>query len=486
MLAAGSLLAGRYRVVRRLGAGGAGAVLLAHDEVLERDVAVKVLHPSADSSTGRRIQREARLGAGLQHPNLVTVFDVVVEGDVLMLVMEHVPGETLAAVLERGPLAPGRAVAILRPLADALDFVHARGVVHRDVKPPNVLLRDDDRVKLADLGIAAAEDLSRITQAGGVLGTLAYMAPEQLEPQDDGRITPAVDVFALAAVAFEALAGRRARRGTTTVELVAAATNAPPPDLRQDRPDLPPAAADVLRRGMARAPEARPASAGALVAELEAALRPAPAAAAPATRTVPVPVAPAPVPAPAPARPAAAEPSEPLPTPRRRRRALLAPLALLAAVAAAALAVALARDDPADRAATPPASTATTATTTADPPRTAPPARAGASPDGAVRALYTRAANDDFDGAWALAGAGLRTQLGGRASFEATFATLEAITFDRLKVESATDTAATVELRTEARHTTYTQRCEGTAQAARAAGAGWRVEAVAIACEERT
>src|SRR3712207_8671670 len=140
MIQAGTILAERYKVVRPLGTGGMGTVYLADDEVLRRQVAVKRGHAAPDSESGRRMKREARLGATLRHPALVTVFDIAPDGDGPVLVMEYVPGETLADGLKRGPLAPERALPVLRALADALDHAHAEGVVHRDVKPANVLV----------------------------------------------------------------------------------------------------------------------------------------------------------------------------------------------------------------------------------------------------------------------------------------------------------------------------------------------------------
>ncbi len=147
--------------------------------------------------------------------------------------------------------------------------MHAHGVVHRDVKPANVLLRHDGAVKLADLGIAVSVDQTRVTRSGTVLGSAAYMAPEQLEGADVG---PATDVYALAAVCFEALAGRKARDGRTPVEIAHSVATTPPPDVRELAPGLPAAASRALARGMAREAAERPASAGELAAELRHAL----------------------------------------------------------------------------------------------------------------------------------------------------------------------------------------------------------------------
>jgi hypothetical protein len=240
-------------------------VLLCHDERLDRRVAVKRLHADSPLDVERRFLREAKLGASMNHPNLVSVYDTETDDEGLLIVMEHVEGESLADALRRGPLPQRRVVEIARELGEALDHVHAHGVVHRDVKPANVLLRRDGAVKLADLGIAVSVDQTRMTRSGTVLGSAAYMAPEQLE---GGQIGPAVDVYALATVCFEALAGCKAREGRTPVEIAHSVATTPPPDVRKHAPELPAAAAQALARGMARAPAERPSSAGGLAAEL--------------------------------------------------------------------------------------------------------------------------------------------------------------------------------------------------------------------------
>src|SRR3954464_5209172 len=146
-------------------------VLLAEDERLGRQVAIKRLHAESPEDTARRFRREARLGASLNHPNLVSVYDIVTDDEGVLIVMEYVDGETLRDAMQRGPIEPGRAVAVLRGVAEALEHAHGEGIVHRDAKPANVLLGRDGRVKLADLGIATAVESTRITKSGTVMGT---------------------------------------------------------------------------------------------------------------------------------------------------------------------------------------------------------------------------------------------------------------------------------------------------------------------------
>jgi serine/threonine-protein kinase len=243
------------------------AVYLAHDERLDRRVAVKRMHSShGDEMDARRFEREAKIGASLSHPNLVSIFDTEQDEESVLLVMEYVEGETLADLLARGAVEPGRAVAIVRAVAEALEHAHANGIVHRDIKPGNVLLGKDGSVKLADLGIAKAVERTEITGTGTVLGTPAYMAPEQLE---GGKLGPAVDVYALATMAFEMLTGRKARQGRTAVEIAHQVVNEPAPDPRDFNPDISRPAAQAIRAGMSKDPSARTASALELAEQLE-------------------------------------------------------------------------------------------------------------------------------------------------------------------------------------------------------------------------
>src|SRR3954452_7907800 len=265
----GALIAGRYRMKRRLGAGGMATVFLATDERLERDVAIKRLHADPTEDSGRRFQREAKLGASLNHPNIVAVYDTVTDDEGVLIIMEYVPGHTLRDEIARGPMNPSRALEIVCAVASALDHAHDHGVVHRDVKPANVLI--DDRagqVKVADLGIATAAEHSRITHSGAVLGTAAYMAPERL---DGGAGDPSGDIYALAAVAFEMLSGRKAIEGSNPLEIARRVATAPPPDLRDFVGGAPEGAAEALKRGLAKRAEERQGSAGQLVRELSAA-----------------------------------------------------------------------------------------------------------------------------------------------------------------------------------------------------------------------
>ena len=213
------VLGGRYRVLETLGRGGMASVLLAEDERLGRLVAVKRLPTSSPEEALARFRREARLGASLNHPNVVSIYDSAIDDDGLLIVMEYVEGQSLKERLLHGPLDPDEALAVLSQIGAALDHAHAAGVIHRDVKPSNVLIGGDGTAKLADLGIATATDATSITTSNDVIGTLSYIAPERLEGAGSA---PSADVYALAAVAFEALSGEKAQTGTTPTEIVAA------------------------------------------------------------------------------------------------------------------------------------------------------------------------------------------------------------------------------------------------------------------------
>src|SRR3954452_20390918 len=182
----GEVFADRYRVVRRLGAGGMATVWLAEDERLGREVAIKRLRTDAPEESLARFSREARLGATLNHPNFVSVFDTIATDEGALIVMEYVPGRSLEELMRRGPMDPREAVPILRGTAAALDHAHQEGVVHRDVKPANILVREDETVKVGDLGIARAMDATQITAEGRVIGTVPYMAPERMRAAGAG------------------------------------------------------------------------------------------------------------------------------------------------------------------------------------------------------------------------------------------------------------------------------------------------------------
>src|SRR4051795_9135619 len=249
----GNLLAGRYRVLGRLGAGGMAVVVLAEDERLGRKVAVKRLHAESPGDAARRFEREAKLGASLNHPNIVAVYDIDTDDEGVLIVMEYVDGHTLRVEMDAGPMPPTRVIEVLCGMAAGLDHAHEHGVVHRDVKPANVLIAErDGTVKLTDLGIATAAERTHITRSGVVLGTAAYMAPERLDGHAGG---PPVDVYAIAAVAFEMLSGRPVVTGRSPVEVARRVVEAPPADLAEALPATPPRPAEVLKRGLAKDPD---------------------------------------------------------------------------------------------------------------------------------------------------------------------------------------------------------------------------------------
>jgi serine/threonine protein kinase len=475
----GTEQAARYREIRRLGAGGMATVTLAEDTVLGREVALKRVYASDDSRGLLRLKREALVGASLNHPNLVFVYDAQLQEDGVVIVMEYVEGETLADVISaRGAIPPEEALRVLRGVAAALDAIHAQGIVHRDVKPANVLLGSDGTVKLADLGVADVADRTRITSAGAVVGSFSYMAPEQL---DGGAPTLAMDVYALAAVAFETLTGERARPESNPLALAHAIATQPPPDLLAAAPDAPAEAAAVLRRGMSADPAMRPGSAGELVRRLESAFDREHATEAGTAVDPPGPQV----------------DRQPPQVDRQPRQVLVPTFLALAALAVAGAVIAILTSGSGKKpAGTPttaahrashrpskPAGAGSTATSTSTP--AASDASGGSTsttPAGAVEQFYTDAAAHRYGEAWALADQNLRGELGGYTAFTNEMSSVRSITFHTAQVVSGgSSSAATVALRTTSVQTDRTQQCAGTAQEVRAGG-GWLVDRVSVSC----
>jgi serine/threonine protein kinase len=272
------VLAGRYRLRRPIARGGMAEVWEATDDILGRPVAVKVLLPqlAVDQSFLERFRREAIAAARLAHPNVVATFDTGVDDGVAYIVMELVHGRTLHQVLAaQGALNPHRAVRIAVQVAAALDYAHQHGVVHRDVKPANILINEDERVKVADFGIAkaaaapgsegkpwASQDL---TQSGAVVGTAKYLSPEQVNGEAvDGR----ADIYALGIVLYEMLCGRPPFDGESDVAVALQHTSATPLGPRQIRAGIPRSLELVVLKCLAKSPNDRYASA----ADLQSAL----------------------------------------------------------------------------------------------------------------------------------------------------------------------------------------------------------------------
>jgi serine/threonine-protein kinase len=329
----------RYAVMHHIANGGMASVYAARDTRLDRVVAVKVLAPAyaADADARRRFTREARAAARLSmHPHIVSVYDAGEHDGTAFIVMALYPGGTVGQRLRQGPVAQDLALRWLEQAGSALDHAHAQGVVHRDVKPGNLLLDEHDRLAVGDFGIATAAWEASVTQAGMVLGTMAYLSPEQRAGQ---RATAASDRYALAVVAHELLAGRR-----------------PSADPAAGAAPLAPEVAAVIDAGMAEDPGRRPGSCGELVDRLEIAVDDAGGDATAVTQVLPAPL--------------------PEPTPRPRPR----PAAAAVPVAAAGAALPHADDEPVTQARTPrpPRAAAPLPPTGGD--RGGPPVRAGGPP----------------------------------------------------------------------------------------------------------
>ena len=270
---------GKYRLVRELGRGGMASVWLAAHTILGAPVAVKILSPEIAAREPRfvaRFLREARLAGRIHHPHLAAVHDVGRDPATGLnyMVMEYLPGGSVAGLLARnGPLAEPNALRIVTQVAGALTQAERYGMVHRDIKPDNILFDENGEAKLADLGIAKADldgHAKTLTQTAAVFGTPAYMSPEQV--RDTGKVDIRADIYSLGVVFYEMLSAKRPYAGDSavTVLLAVAEGKVPPPDLAALRLDLPADTVALIRRMMARDPEDRPRTAAALLGELRA------------------------------------------------------------------------------------------------------------------------------------------------------------------------------------------------------------------------
>ena len=265
----GDVLGGRYRLDELIGRGGMASVYRAWDVPLGRSVALKLLRPEllADPDLALRFRREAHAATVLRHPNVVACLDTGREGDQPYLVMDLVEGEDLTTRLRRdGALPPSLATRIAIDVARGLSVAHARGVVHRDVKPGNILLGTDGRARVTDFGIARLAAEAEATLPGTTLGSVHYFSPEQAQGL---TTTPASDVYSLGLVMFEMLTGTRPFAGESPAEIALARVDAPAPSPRAVSPDVPPALDAIVRRALSPDPRDRYPNGGAIAAELE-------------------------------------------------------------------------------------------------------------------------------------------------------------------------------------------------------------------------
>jgi len=268
----GEVIAGRFDLVELIGKGGMSSVYKARDRLLDRMVALKILHPhfTEDEEYVERFRREARAVAQLSHPNIVTVIDRGEDDGRQYIVFEYVEGENLKQLLERtGPMPVRDALVMALQMARALSFAHGRGLIHRDVKPQNVLLNPDGQAKMTDFGIARSIDVQGVTITGTIMGTSEYIAPEQARGE---QVDAQTDVYSLGVVLYELLTGGVPFEGDNFVTVALRHVNEPVPSVLNRRPEVPARVAMAVERSMAKFPAERFQSMDELSEELETCL----------------------------------------------------------------------------------------------------------------------------------------------------------------------------------------------------------------------
>ena len=318
----GEVIAGRFELVELIGKGGMSSVYKAQDRLLDRMVAIKILHPhfTEDEEYVERFRREARAVAQLSHPNIVTVIDRGEDAGRQYIVFEYVEGENLKELLERtGPMPVRDALVMALQMARALEFAHGRGLIHRDVKPQNVLLNPDGQAKMTDFGIARSIDVQGVTITGTILGTSEYIAPEQARGE---QVDAQTDVYSMGVVLYELLTGGVPFEGDNFVTVALRHVNEPVPSVLDRRPEVPARVAMAVERSMAKYPAERFQSMDELSEELEHCLAELEPESDEATMIV--------------RRPPSARPQRTRPPKKRRRLGVLWPAAAVVAVLVAA------------------------------------------------------------------------------------------------------------------------------------------------------